>query len=133
WRLITGEVIPVNLERRPAWVLAADLPRLADPAPARGVRFLPPHDPYLQMRDRATLVADRAVQRRLWRAAGSPGAVLADGELVATWRAEKHGKRLCLTVESFAASLPDLEAEAQALLPFRGCTELDLNVNGAGS
>jgi hypothetical protein len=59
-----------------------------------GIRLLPPYDPYLLDRDRATLVPDRAGQRILWRAAANPGVVLVDAEPAAAWRTRtKAGRR----------------------------------------
>src|SRR3712207_7944687 len=38
-----------------------------------GVRLVPPYDAYLDQRDRATLVPDKAVHGRIWKAIGNPG------------------------------------------------------------
>jgi hypothetical protein len=89
------------------------------------VRFLPPHDPYLQQRDRATLLPSRTLHHRVLRAAGGPGVVLADGDLVATWRARKQRTTLLVDVEPFEALSAAIRAaigdEAQLLAPYRGC------------
>jgi hypothetical protein len=124
WRLVGGELAKVDQAGRAAWLLRRDLATLASPPPAGGVRFLPAHDPFLQLRDHATLIPDRAVQRRVWRSAGSPGVVLASGRAVATWRSRKQGKRLLLSVEPFAPLSPgarvEIEEEAEGLGPFWG-------------
>jgi hypothetical protein len=73
------------------------------------VRLLPPHDPYLQVRDRGTLVADRSLRQRVWRATGSPGAVLVDGQVLATWRPRASGRTLDLRIE-LLGDLPDRAA-----------------------
>ena len=75
-------------------LLAADLPAFEKAQRPRGVRLLPPYDAYLDQRDRETLVPDTAQQKRLWRAIGNPGVVLADGEVAGGWRPQKKGKRL---------------------------------------
>lgn len=62
------------------------------PAPApepRGVRLLPPGDPFLQKPNRELLVPDPELRKRLFRPAGSPGVVLQDGRVGGTWRLRK--------------------------------------------
>ena len=76
-----------------------------------GVRFLPPYDPWLLDRDRATLVPDLGARRVLWRAAGSPGVVLRDGGPAAAWRTRTTSGRLTLRLQPLAGG-PPLDAEA---------------------
>jgi hypothetical protein len=85
---------------RRTYALTDDLARLASPPEPTGVRFLPPHDPYLLGRDRAAVVADRDVQRRIWRAIPTDGVVLHDGTVVATWRTRKQRGSPSLVVDA---------------------------------
>ncbi len=134
WALVEPELVEVSLDGHRAWLLERDVACLMSPPTPEGVRFLPPHDPYLALRDRATLIPDKALQRRLWRVMGNPGVVLVDGRPVALWRPRKAGRRLKLRIEAFAAISegvrPAMEAEAASLAPFKGCTavEMDLTV-----
>lgn len=125
WRLIEHKLLEARLDGRPAWFLECDLPGLTSATMPHGVRLLPPHDPYLQVRDRATLVPDRDLHRHLWRASGNPGVVLVDGECVGAWRPRKQGRRLHLVIERFAwvpkRTRRAVEAEAATLAPFKGC------------
>lgn len=124
WHLIDAELVAVEVSGRRAWLLAADLPRLEAPAASAGVRLLPPFDPYLLLRDRETLVPDRALQWHVWRPSGTPAVVVAGGAAVATWRTETRRKRLTVTVEPFADLGADVreqvEAEAAEVARFRG-------------
>jgi hypothetical protein len=109
-------------------VLATDVDALADPPQARGVRLLGPGDPLLLGRDRARLVGDAGVRRRLWSAIPTTGLVLSDGEPVATWKARKRGKRLAITVDPFAGS-PDralLQEAADRVAGARGAVAATL-------
>ncbi len=86
---LSGEVTETFVDGQKAGVLlTSDGGRLAT-ADVKGVRFLPPYDPYLEDRDRSLLVPSREVQKAVWRAAGNPGVVLEDGEPVAIWRGDK--------------------------------------------
>jgi hypothetical protein len=93
----------------------------------RGVRLLPPGDPYLAQRDRELLVEDPARQKEVWKAIGSPGVVLVDATVAGTWRPQKKGSRLSLTVRPFEPFRPKVlkavEEEAGLLARARG-TEL---------
>jgi hypothetical protein len=76
------------------------------------------------LRDRATLVPERALQRHVWRPSGTPAVVLLDGRAVATWRQEARSRQLTATVEPFAGLDEDaraqVEVEAAELARFRG-------------
>ncbi len=132
WNLLAPELIAIEEGGQVAWILAVDHDTWLTPQQAQGVRFLPPHDPYLNLRDRATLLPDPAHQRHLWRTVGNPGALLVDGRLLAAWRPKKKGRRLCLIIEPFAPwpqkRLPEFEAEAATLAPHRGCTSVELEI-----
>ena len=67
----------------------------------------------------------------MWRPVGSPGLVLMTGRPVGTWRAQKAGGRLRVTVEAFT-SLGDrqrtaIEQAAARIAPFRDRDEIDLS------
>lgn len=123
WELVAGELAPAKLGRRALWLLAADAGEAAAAELPHGVRLLPPHDPYCAAHDKALLVPDPALARRLWRSRGSPGAVCLDGEIAGVWRARQAGRRLTLRVEPFArleeAARRRIEEEAQRLAPLR--------------
>jgi hypothetical protein len=123
---IAGEVEEVELGGRPALILSADAAALASPPTASGVRLLPPFDPYLDQRDRATLWPDPAVRKRARSGIGAPGVVLVDGAVAGLWRPQKKGRRLVVTVEPLSRAArraaPAIEAEAQVLAPHRGAS-----------
>lgn len=87
------DVVPVTVEGRRTWALEAP----ADVPGQSFVRLLGHSDPYLQMRDRALLVPDRARAKTLWTVLAGPGALVVDGEVAGTWRATKR-KRLEVVV-----------------------------------
>ncbi len=101
WELVASELLPVKFMGRRTWLLESDRQRLLDPPAAEGVRFLPPHDPYLALRDRVTLEPDPKLQRLLWRSAGNPGVVLAGGRPAGAWRSKKTANRLKLSIQWF--------------------------------
>ena len=121
---LAGELDEVDREGKAAWALTADLEVLANPPSISGVRLLGAGDPMLDGRDRAALVPDPTAQKEVWKAVASPGVVLADGAVVATWRAKAKGTRLEVAVTPLGdAGLPAdelLEVEAELLAAGRG-------------
>lgn len=119
-----GELVEAGDGR---WALADDAAALRAAEPVRGVRLLANLDPLLAARDRELLVPDEALRKRVFRAMGGPGVVLAGGEVGGLWRAARKGRRLVLTVEALGAIDADaLEAEAQRLASLRGADRAEV-------
>lgn len=132
--LLENELDEVTSGGTKAWILRADAKELASPPEPRGVRLLPPQDPYLQQRDRATVLSDAEARKRVWQPVRGPGAVLADGEIVGAWRSRVNKARLGVEVEPFARLMrpvrESLVEEAERIAPFRGCETADVTFAG---
>jgi hypothetical protein len=132
WRLVEDELESVEVGGRASWLHKNDLAVFRSPPNPEGARLLPPHDAYLAQRDRETLLSDATLRRRVWRAVGSPGAVLAAGRLVGTWRARKVRRRLMVAVEPFAplgeSERDQVLAEAELVARLRGCEAVDVEL-----
>ncbi|HZB04653.1 MAG TPA: winged helix DNA-binding domain-containing protein [Actinomycetota bacterium] len=130
--LIADELVEVRLPEGPSWHLVSDRKALASPPAPSGVRLLPVQDPYLQQRDRATLLEDDRARRKLWQPVRGPGGVLVDGNVVGTWRARTARDRLMVTVEPFdrlpRGARRAIEDEAEQLAPLRGCRVAEVAV-----
>jgi hypothetical protein len=129
WEQVEDDLVDLEVDGRPAFLLASDLQELDTPPAIRGLRLLPPGDPFLQKPNRAALIPDAAVRKRAFRPVGSPGIVLQDGRPVGLWRARGRGKRLELEVERLAPiNREALEAEAQGVAELRGADGIVLAV-----
>ena len=122
WDPIAEELTPVVF-RGKVWVHTDDLDVLRSRPTPRGVRLLPPRDPYTQLRDRDTIV-DRHNHGEVWKTAGDPGTLLIDGEIAGVWRPRKTGAKVTVGVRAFDA-LPDrtqalVRDEAEQLALLRG-------------
>jgi hypothetical protein len=76
-------------------------------------------------------VPDERERKAVWRILGNPGAVLAGGAVVGTWRTAKATKtRLALTVTPFgtvaAKTRRAVAEEAQRLAELRGATSAEV-------
>jgi hypothetical protein len=121
--LIEEELVEVAVDRKPAWLLHRDQKAFSSPAEPKGARLLPVQDPFLQQRDRPTVLPEETARRQLWRPVRGPGGVLVDGQVVGTWRARTKRALLEVTVEPFGrlsrTAREAIEAEAERLAPFR--------------
>ena len=120
WEDVEQELVEVEVDGHRAFLLATDRDALEFPPAIRGLRLLPPGDPFVQQPNRAVLVADPDILKRAFRPVASPGVVLQDGRLAGFWRARARGKRLQLAVEQLARIDRDaLEAEADRVARLR--------------
>lgn len=125
---------PVDPARRIRRPPSVDLGALRSPPEARGVRLLPPRDPDTQLRDRETIV-DKQHHREVWKTAGEPGTVLADGRIVGIWRPRKSGRTLTLTVTTFRSLSTKVrklrQEEADQVAELRGAATVQVEFGDA--
>ncbi|WP_201776572.1 winged helix DNA-binding domain-containing protein [Allosalinactinospora lopnorensis] len=117
-----SDTVEVSVDGQTRWLLAIDADGLAA-GPARTTRLLGPYDLFLQAKDRSLLVGDPARAKALWPVLGRPGAVLADGEIVGTWRPRASGRKLKVRVELWtgapASVRGDVAEQAERLAEYR--------------
>lgn len=112
--------------RAERWALADDAAWLDGDAEIeeRTVRLLGPFDPYLQLQDRELLVPEEANRKDLWRILGRPGGIVADGELLGSWRPRSTGKSFSVELDPWSrltkADRSRIDLEAERLATFRG-------------
>jgi hypothetical protein len=130
WSLVEDRLVRVAVDGKRRWMLAEDLPALENAVIVPGVRLLPAHDPFIQIRDRSSLAPDCRIQREIWKTTSSPGVILVDGSILGTWRSRKTGRKMELTARLFASptriqkSL--LKVEAESLAAFLGCPDCEV-------
>ncbi|SDS88845.1 winged helix DNA-binding domain-containing protein [Microlunatus soli] len=127
-----GDLEQVRFEDHDAWVVAGAAKDYVDAPEPPAVRVIPPYDPYLYQRDRAT-IADPAVHKQLWRATGNPGVVLERGRVTGTCRLEKKGKKLTAKVAAFGrfskSTLTAIEKDLAGIEQFKGCSSLSITTD----
>ncbi|MEV4892275.1 winged helix DNA-binding domain-containing protein [Nonomuraea sp. NPDC055795] len=123
WAKVAGEMA----EAGGGFVLAEDLAELKGAERPKGMRLLPPYEPFLQLRDRGTLAPDPGLRPRIWRKTGNPGVILLDGEPAGLWHQQKKGGKLVITVEG-DVDRDTVAAEAAPYAEFRGCTEVQVSL-----
>lgn len=132
WATIQHDLVGVTVDGQHRAMLPEDRAELGGAEPPRGLRLLPPHDPYLMAPDRDTLVEGRDRQKYLWRATGNPGAILFHGDIVGGWRARKAGRTLRLVLEPFGdlpvAARRAVEPAAATAARLRECVDVTVDI-----
>ena len=125
-RALGEEIVEVDVEGTPGWMLREHAEEAAAAEPARVARLLPGFDMWTigAARDAAALL-DPAEKKRVYRDQGwiSP-VLLVDGRMDGVWKHERKGKRLVVAIEPFG-KLPkwaraEAEADAERLAGFMG-------------
>ena len=100
----------------PRFLLDQHLDAAKDAAPPKGssVVLLGPFDPYLQTRDRELLVGSAAHRKALWPTIGRPGAMVLDGEIVATWRPKTAGSKLTVRLDPWTSLTKKVRGQIEA-------------------
>ena len=125
WSAAAEEMEPVRVLGRTRWALIRDRDSLTAPPEQPGrLILLGPHDPYLDLRDRALVLEDPARQRQVWRTVSNPGAVLKDGRVAGIWTGKAVQGRLEFSLSLWEPLSPGarraLEREEGAYAAFRG-------------
>lgn len=124
WQTVEEELLAVDKDGKTAYLLAADLPVLTSARPPEeSLALIGAHDPYLDTRDRSLLLADKALQRQVWRTVANPNVILWNGQVAGIWKTRIARNRLTVTLIPFVP-LPDwakqkLLCHAQAYAEFR--------------
>lgn len=118
FKRLGNEIVAVSTPIGTAWLLAEDLDDVFEAEKQdEPVRLLPSGDAYylLQGEARNLMVPDPADRDRLWTSRVWPGAILAGGEIVGTWR--RSGRRVTLEpwLDLDHRTREDVEAEALRL------------------
>jgi hypothetical protein len=122
-RALEDELVEVELDGGPAWLLASDLGALKKATAPKSVRLLPAFDPYVVgFRPRDLLVDPEHAPRIFRPQAWFSPVVLVGGRAAGVWERERRGRRLEVRIEPFrplgATTRRALAAEAERLGEF---------------
>lgn len=128
------ELVEVRVDGRAAFLPGDRVEALRNAPEPDVVRLLPALDPYLQARDRAVIVPEEAHRKDLWRVLGNPGAVLAGGDVVGSWRAKAARGALAVTVTGYRKLAGSVRAavtdEARRMAAVRGFPDVAVTFDG---
>lgn len=61
---------------------------------AEKVLLLPPHDPFLDLPERSSILEDRTQQRMVWKTVQNPGVVIQNGNVCGIWKSHKRKREV---------------------------------------
>lgn len=124
WRQIEEELEPVTAAGKKAFILQSDRESFRCADAEESLLLLGPHDPYLDIRDRAILLEDTAAQRQVWRTVGNPGVILKGGKIIGIWKTRTQREKLSVTTTLWeplsAPEQRELERQMEGYASFRG-------------
>ncbi len=126
WQKITDQLMEVETDNRPAWLLKTCATWLDQPPAATPVvRLLPRYDTYLLGYQKRDLTVPPLYTRRINAGGGIVHpTLLVNGRVIGTWKSKPQKSRLDVTIEPFEQLAPDmlpaLEAEISDLARFLG-------------
>ena len=124
WQQIEEELEPVTAAGKKAFILQSDRESFRCADTEEALLLLGPHDPYLDIRDRAILLEDTAAQRQVWRTVGNPGVVLKGGKIIGIWKTRTQRENLSVSTTLWEPlSSPEqreLERQMEGYASFRG-------------
>lgn len=124
WRQIEEELEPVTATGKKAFILQSDRESFRRADTEESLLLLGPHDPYLDIRDRAILLEDTAAQRQVWRTVGNPGVILKSGKIIGIWKTRIQRENLSVSTTLWeplsAPEQRELERQMEGYASFRG-------------
>lgn len=124
WQQIEEELEPVTAAGKKAFILQSDRESFRCADTEEALLLLGPHDPYLDIRDRAILLEDTAAQRQVWPTVGNPGVILKSGKIIGIWKTRIQREKLSVTTTLWQPlSTPEqreLEKQLEGYAIFRG-------------
>lgn len=124
WRQIEEELEPVTAAGKKAFILQADRESFRRADTEESLLLLGPHDPYLDIRDRAILLEDTAAQRQVWRTVGNPGVILKGGKIIGIWKTRTQRENLSVSTTLWeplsSSEQRELEKQLEGYAIFRG-------------
>jgi hypothetical protein len=123
---LESDLTAVDVEETPALILTSDLDGLLQTQQSGAVRLLPAFDPYvIGVLSKLDRLLPGPYSAKISRAQGwiSP-VLLVDGRIEGTWKHERKGSQLLVTIEPFREQPPDvvrgIESEAERPAAFLG-------------
>ena len=124
WQQIEEELEPVTAAGKKAFILQSDRESFRCADTEEALLLLGPHDPYLDIRDRAILLEDTAAQRQVWPTVGNPGVILKSGKIIGIWKSRTQRENLSVSTTLWEPlSSPEqreLERQMEGYASFRG-------------
>lgn len=124
WNTLSDEIVPVNVKGKTRYMLAEDMDSLLSArSDKEKLILLGAHDPYLDLKDRAVILENKAFHKTIWKLAANPGVVLKGGRIIGTWKTKTIKDKLDISIALWEPALPSerrlIERLAEEYAAFR--------------
>lgn len=100
WREVSDEIEPVQVQGKTRYILTDDMDALTSArCDDERLMLLGAHDPYLDLKDRGTILEDKSRHKSVWKYVANPGAVLRGGRVIGTWKAKSLKDRMDIAIK----------------------------------
>jgi hypothetical protein len=127
WDMLKGDLVEVRVEEQVLYLPAARMAELDESVPSPVVRLLPAFDAYLLGHRTRGLIDDGRYAAQYKGGGMLPATVMVDGRLRGTWRTNRKGRQISITVKPFEPFSLAIEAEIK-----REIADCERFVNGSG-
>ena len=116
WQTAADELTTVQVENKTKYLLADDLTQLqAATITEETLLLLGAHDPYLDLKDRTIILADKSLHKAVWKTVANPGVVLKGGRIAGIWKQKLQKNKLDISITLFESLTATEQAQLQAL------------------
>ncbi len=99
WNRVANEIVAVEVEGKSCYMLEEDMGSLISAKGDEGrLLLLGPHDPYLGLHDRTTILENKDLHKKVWKSVANPGVVLKDGRIIGIWNSKTQKNNLDISV-----------------------------------
>lgn len=86
WASIADEMMPIQFQDKTCYLLKADLETMQQASINEStILLIHAHDPYLDIRDRTTILYDKKLHSKVWKMVGNPNVILKGGKVIGIW------------------------------------------------
>lgn len=102
WQGTADEICPVKVENQTRYMHQADLGNILSAELQQSkITLLTAHDPYLDLKDRTTILEDKILHPLVWKTVANPNVVLKDGAIVGIWTGKVQNGALAIKLLPF--------------------------------
>lgn len=116
WNTVKDEIEPVSFQGRVCYMLSSDMEALlTSPKKQDRLLLLGAHDPYLDIKDRAILLDNPALQKVVWKTVANPGVILRGGRIAGIWKTKIMKDQMELALDLFKPLSPSEQVKLRML------------------
>lgn len=99
WNLVSDEMIPVEFHGKTKYLLQEDLEVIQSTTMEESkISLIHAHDPYLDLRDRTTILNEERLHCKVWKMVGNPNVLLRAGKIIGIWTSRTLNNKISVSL-----------------------------------